>query len=530
MPSSASAPAHDPGTTSTSLYQDLSVWRSQPPTRDDGWDLRIVDISQLTRDAGVQPREALNRQVVSGYAELLEEQRELPPGVCFEDGDGNRHVADSFHRLEAAEQATLQQYPMWIRPGTRRDAVLFAAGANSKHGLRLTSRDKRRVVTRLLEDDEWSSWADREIARHCGVSNTLVSKIRRELSVNGAQMEESKRRVRRGGKTYQMDTDGIGRRGEGEGDEEGGSSHADAGSEEQVASQVPATMDANTETEPSADDASEPADDEEQAEPEPMAEDAPDAADDVEKDDEEGYPDLLDILLVREGVHGEVEDSAGTKDDGEQDDAPDLDDYPDLRSILEPPVPVDGLQDKVAEEDEDKVGVVDQTDETDEDEVPDVEENEPEEAEDIGDFAEPGADAPHPPEPPPLPDTGTSTSSTRWALIRVSGASFGDEQAAAVQERLASGDGERPVSHVLVVRDGNETGAYMTYKTVCAAVAQAGFAWQFRGQLLREEKAVVYAAVACRDGVLGDPVAILQHVLGCGIGSAEDILGGDGQG
>jgi hypothetical protein len=31
-------------------------------------------------------------------------------------------------------------------------------------------RDKRQAVTKLLSDDEWSHWSDREIARQCRVS------------------------------------------------------------------------------------------------------------------------------------------------------------------------------------------------------------------------------------------------------------------------------------------------------------------------------------------------------------------------
>jgi hypothetical protein len=39
-----------------------------------------------------------------------------------------------------------------------------SVSANAPHGLRRTNADKRRAVVRLLEDTEWSQWADREIA------------------------------------------------------------------------------------------------------------------------------------------------------------------------------------------------------------------------------------------------------------------------------------------------------------------------------------------------------------------------------
>jgi hypothetical protein len=60
----------------------------------------------------------------------------------------------------------------------------------------------------LLADTEWRLWSDREIARHCQVSNRFVGNIRRRLSVNGSQMRTP--RVRRGESVYEMDTKSIG--------------------------------------------------------------------------------------------------------------------------------------------------------------------------------------------------------------------------------------------------------------------------------------------------------------------------------
>jgi transposase-like protein len=98
--------------------------------------------------------------------------------------------------------------PAILRSGPRRDAIVHAAGANADHGLRRTNADKRRAVETLLRDGEWSQWSDREIARRCQVSAPLVGNIRRELSVNGLQIETT-RKVERGGKTYEMETSKI---------------------------------------------------------------------------------------------------------------------------------------------------------------------------------------------------------------------------------------------------------------------------------------------------------------------------------
>jgi hypothetical protein len=45
--------------------------------------------------------------------------------------------------------------------------------------------DKRKAVTLLQADTEWSQWSDSEIARHCQVSQSFVTGLRRRLSYLG---------------------------------------------------------------------------------------------------------------------------------------------------------------------------------------------------------------------------------------------------------------------------------------------------------------------------------------------------------
>jgi hypothetical protein len=44
------------------------------------------------------------------------------------------------------------------------------------------NEDKRHAVLTLLEDDEWRTWSDYEIACRCGVGHNLASIIRKSLS------------------------------------------------------------------------------------------------------------------------------------------------------------------------------------------------------------------------------------------------------------------------------------------------------------------------------------------------------------
>jgi hypothetical protein len=167
----------------------------------------------IRSDGGTQARACLNDDVVAEYAEADAAGADFPPGAVFHDGT-DFWLADGFHRKAARQRNRRKDMLVPVRPGTRRDAILHAAGANAQHGLRRSNDDKRIAVLRLLDDPEWSQWSDREIARRCGVSNRFVSDVRGELSVNRSQMDgtaQAARTVQRGGSVFTMNTTAIGK-------------------------------------------------------------------------------------------------------------------------------------------------------------------------------------------------------------------------------------------------------------------------------------------------------------------------------
>jgi phage N-6-adenine-methyltransferase len=170
-----------------------------------------VPLTAIVNDGGTQMRAGMNADTVKEYEDALTDADAwpFPPIVVYHDG-ARYWLADGFHRLNAAHRSgKFTEIPADIKPGTRRDAVLYAAGANASHGLRRTNEDKKRAVKALLEDADWSKWSDREIARRCAVSDRFVNGIRRELSANGSQMP-TERTVERGSQTYQQNTANIG--------------------------------------------------------------------------------------------------------------------------------------------------------------------------------------------------------------------------------------------------------------------------------------------------------------------------------
>lgn len=144
---------------------------------------KSLPIDQVIADPECQPRAELNQDAIAEYAEILEK---LPPVVCFEDqfdGDNVRYwLAHGFHRYEAHLLRNRRKIKCDVVCGTKRDAVLYALGQNVDHGVRRTNADKRRAVSIVLADPEWSKFSARKIAEICGVSHEFVRKAIDQVS------------------------------------------------------------------------------------------------------------------------------------------------------------------------------------------------------------------------------------------------------------------------------------------------------------------------------------------------------------
>jgi hypothetical protein len=61
-----------------------------------------------------------------------------------------------------------------VREGSRRDAILYAVGANASHGLKRTNRDQRNAVMLLLKDPEWGRRQDVRTADQIAAALALI--------------------------------------------------------------------------------------------------------------------------------------------------------------------------------------------------------------------------------------------------------------------------------------------------------------------------------------------------------------------
>jgi ParB-like nuclease family protein len=170
--------------------------------------IEVANLSptDIKADQGCQARVTTDATTIDHYAEIItEEGYVFPPVVVYYD-DANYWLSDGFHRHAAAKKAGLGSLKAEIRKGSRRDAILYAVGANAT--LRRTREDKRHAVEILLKDEEWSKWSNRTIAHRCGVNEKLV----RTLRFSSAAKPQIARRVERNGKTYDMNTNKIGKK------------------------------------------------------------------------------------------------------------------------------------------------------------------------------------------------------------------------------------------------------------------------------------------------------------------------------
>jgi hypothetical protein len=142
-----------------------------------------LKLSDIRVDGDLQVRATINDAVVSDYYDILREGGKLPPVIVFFDS-AQYHLADGYHRFHAHKSAGLALIEADVREGTKRDAMLYALGANAEHGFRRTAQDKHKAVTIMLNDMEWGEWSDREIAKQCKVSHPFVSKVRKELGAD----------------------------------------------------------------------------------------------------------------------------------------------------------------------------------------------------------------------------------------------------------------------------------------------------------------------------------------------------------
>ena len=150
--------------------------------------MKKVNILAIRIDGGTQSRDQLNEDVVKEYADCMKDGAVFPPITVFYDGS-DYWLADGFHRYFANKSLGNVALDCDVKEGTCRDAILYSFGANGKNGLPPTAKEKRNIVIKMLQDEEWGKWSNKHIATIVHVSSMTVGRIRKELE------EEPKEKV-----------------------------------------------------------------------------------------------------------------------------------------------------------------------------------------------------------------------------------------------------------------------------------------------------------------------------------------------
>ncbi len=88
-------------------------------------------------------------------------------------------LADGFHRYDAHVLLNVELMECEVREGTRQDAILWAAKANEKHGVRRTPADREKTVVTLV--NEFPEATQAQIARMADMPDSTVGSMLNRL-------------------------------------------------------------------------------------------------------------------------------------------------------------------------------------------------------------------------------------------------------------------------------------------------------------------------------------------------------------
>ncbi len=184
--------------------------------KDDEPKRRVASISmnkfmdQEGRLRGWQPRAQLPQGMIARYTAILKDNKEVAGRfgieypICFQDREGNYWLADGFERAYAHIDAGRLYMDVEIRIGTERDAKLYAAGANDKHGTGRTDADIRKCLREVLLDPEWRLLEDEVLADRLNVTKYVVNEARVRLRKEQKDESEEEERVTRDGRRIKV--------------------------------------------------------------------------------------------------------------------------------------------------------------------------------------------------------------------------------------------------------------------------------------------------------------------------------------
>lgn len=151
-------------------------------------DIQNIAVKKIRILASVQPRDAIDEEVASGWAELLIEDPEfqMPAATAFQNPETQDVIlSDGFTRLRAYMIAERHLMPVDVKEGDSEDAAWFAMFANGKHGRPLSQWERRAAIEKALSHRNRGEMTQEEIAKLFGVSLRTVATVASEHRKTG---------------------------------------------------------------------------------------------------------------------------------------------------------------------------------------------------------------------------------------------------------------------------------------------------------------------------------------------------------
>ncbi len=147
---------------------------------------QLVPIKHLTHKNWLkcEMRVSINQKKVDQYAAEKKKGSRFPPPVVFFDEDEIYWTGDGFHRIEADAKNGKPTIECDVRPGTRKDAILFNLRSNQEsQGLPFQPGDMKKSIKILLTDPEFEGWTRMQIHKAVGCSYSLVSVVAKAIGL-----------------------------------------------------------------------------------------------------------------------------------------------------------------------------------------------------------------------------------------------------------------------------------------------------------------------------------------------------------
>lgn len=172
-------------------------------------ELRTVKLEDITLLEQCQIRARISKPTVEAYVASMKDGIRFDPITLISsqmEMDGGElapclFLADGFHRYLSFQERGIRQVEAQVVEAEPKDAIVAAieisCASNSKHGLRLSSSDKRHAIKVMLAQPALRRKGDRPLGQMIGVSAGLVKEVRSELAGEEAAAEREARKPKK---------------------------------------------------------------------------------------------------------------------------------------------------------------------------------------------------------------------------------------------------------------------------------------------------------------------------------------------